>query len=111
MRLTVGASSVEVEEDGTVTGGPLMVPAGNSTLTVEWLRADGTDDPLVTDEEFQLIATVSNTAVLTATRVDAFSFTINGLQAGQSTTVEFALFHIEEQHEDFGPFTVTLQVQ
>ena len=110
MRLTVGTSSVEVE-GGTVTGGPLMVPAGNATLTVEWLRADGTADPLVTDAEFQLNATVSNTAVLTMTRASAFSFTVNGLQSGQSTAVEFALFHLEEQHEDFGPFPVTVQVQ
>jgi hypothetical protein len=111
MRLTVGGTqTVTVDEFGTVTGGPITIPVGNTSLVAEWLRADGTEDPNVHEDDFELRVVPANTGIVTFTRTAAFEGTLNGLQTG-STSASFALFHIEEQHEDFGPFSVGVTVQ
>jgi hypothetical protein len=111
MRLTVGATSVTISSNGTQSA-PLTVNAGANTVTAAFLRADGSSEPLVTDAEFELQVEPTTPANLTFARTSAFSgtLTISGLTSGQTTTAEMALFHKIEQHEDFGPFPVTLRV-
>ena len=108
MRLTVGTQTITVSDNGTVTGGPIMV-TGTVTISAEFLRADGTPDPLVTAAEFQLNADPANTGTVTFTRTSEFAGTLTGVSAG-TTEIEFSLFHKAEQHEDFGPFPVSVQV-
>jgi hypothetical protein len=109
MRLIVGGTdTIEVGSGGAVTGGPITI-AANTSIVVEWLRDDGTEDPVVTATDFELSVTVDDETVVTFTRSSAFAGTLNKVAAG-STSAEFGLFHIEEQHDDFGPFPVAITV-
>lgn len=111
MRLTVGASTVNVAENGTVTGGPLVFTSG-AAVTAQFLRADGTPDPIANGAEFRLEVVPTTPANLTFARTGPFTGTLTStIAAGQQTTATFSLFHVEEQHNDFGPFPVTLQRQ
>ncbi|MGE0160321.1 MAG: hypothetical protein AB7T31_12995 [Gemmatimonadales bacterium] len=110
MRLTIGSQVVDVDDTGAVTGGPIALTTGvNPTVTAQWLKADGSAETLVTSGVFELRAEPANTAVVTFTRTGAFAGTLDGLTAG-STQIEFSLFHLEEGHEDFGPFDVDVTV-
>lgn len=108
MRLTVGASTVTVAENGTVTGGPLRISTADQALSATFLKADGTPEAKVTSAEFRLDAT-GGTGI-TFTRTGAFGGNIKGASAG-TVTVTFSLFHLIENHPDFGPFPVSVQVQ
>ncbi len=112
MRLAVGASAVTVSANGTVTGGPLLIPRGASTLTVSYLRADGSVEPLVTPSVFRTTVTIpASVAGLTYTANPTNglngSFNATGATGG---TVQVGLLHIAENHTDFGPFPVLVQV-
>jgi hypothetical protein len=108
MRLAVGGQTVDVADDGTVTGGPITLN-GTETITATFLKADGTAETLVTADEFELQVTPSS-AALTFTRTSAFAGSLTAVTAG-SAQIEVALFHLVEQHEDFGPFNVPVTVQ
>ncbi len=108
MRLTVGSSTVTVAENGQVTGGPLRITTANQTITADFLKADGSVESRVTDAEFRFDIT-GGTGV-TFTRTGAFAGTIRGAAAG-TTTVTVSLFHLIENHEDFGPFPLSVQTQ
>jgi hypothetical protein len=108
MRLTVGSQTVDVASNGAVTGGPIVISA-NTAISAQWLLANGMPEPLVTAAEFQLNATPADMGVVTFTRTSAFAGTLNKVTTG-STTIAFALYHIEEMHEDFGPHNVSITV-
>jgi hypothetical protein len=108
MRLTVGGATVNVEEDGSVTGGPITI-SGNTTISAAWLKADGTAESLVNGTEFELTVEIADESFVTFSRTGPFAGTLNRVAAG-TTTATFALLHIEEQHEDFGPFPVSVVV-
>lgn len=108
MRLTVGSQTVTVAENGTVTGGPLRISTTNQTITAAFLKADGTPETKVNAPEFELA--VTGGTGITFTRASQFSGSIRGASAS-TTTVTFSLFHKEENHNDFGPFPVQVQVQ
>jgi hypothetical protein len=110
MRLTVGAQTVNVADDGTVTGGPIVIAQGNTAISAAFLRADGTADPLVTADVFRLDIESDNAGIASFVRGGSFSGSLVGAAAG-STILRFSLFHLEEQHEDFGPFPVAVTVQ
>lgn len=108
MKITLAnGTSVTVSETGTVTG-TLTIPTGvASTFTVTFLDDAGA---VVTDlpaKEYQ--ASVSPNAGITFARTGAFTGTLQGATAG-TVTVRFGLFHIEESHDDFGPFPVSVTV-
>jgi hypothetical protein len=109
LRIIIGTDTVEVDEFGNVTGGPISIPTGATSLTAEWLRADGSPEPLVDDAEFDLQGVPANTGVVTFSSATVFTGTLTGVASG-STTIDFALFHTAEQHEDFGPHTVPVTV-
>jgi hypothetical protein len=108
IRLTVGAQTITINDLGTVTGGPIVLPRAATTVTAVFLDED---DAIVAglDAEFRLEVTIANGSLVTFSRTAAFSGTLTGVAAGQ-TTLEFALFHIEENHEDFGFFPVPTTV-
>jgi hypothetical protein len=108
MRLTVGSQTVTVAENGTVTGGPLRIATANQTLTAQFLKADGTVEGRVSEAEFRL--EVTGATGITFTRQSGFVGSIRGAAAG-TTTVNFGLLHVEENHVDFGPFPVQVQTQ
>jgi hypothetical protein len=109
VRVTVGAQTVTISNNGTQTG-TLTVPQGNSAVTVAWLRPNGTVESLVTSDEFNVRMTAAaGTSGVTFTSSGAFGGTLNATSAGQKV-LRLSLFHLEEQHEDFGPLNLTLTV-
>jgi hypothetical protein len=108
MRLAVGASSVTVAENGTVTGGPLRITTADQALTATFLKGDGTPETRVTAAEFRL--DVTGGTGITFSRTGPFGGNLKGASAG-TVTVNFSLFHLIENHADFGPFPVFVQVQ
>jgi hypothetical protein len=111
MRLTVGTQVVSVT-DGVVTGGPLVLEVGANTVTAEFLDEDGVPDPHVTPAEFQLNVSIglSDPFSFTRSMTNPFSGTILAAAPVTGSSISFALFHIEEQHDDFGPFPVPVNV-
>ncbi len=108
MRLTIGAQTVDVSDAGVVTGGPIAISA-NTTVSVQWLKADGSVEDVITAAEFQLNVTSNNSALVTFTRTSAFVGTLVRVAPG-NTVLNFSLFHPGEGHEDFGPFPVSINV-
>lgn len=84
---------------GDVTSGPIAISA-NTNFTAQFLKADGTPETLVTATDFQLNVTPVATGVVSFTRSSAFAGTLNKVAAG-SDNIDFALFHIGEQHNEF----------
>ena len=113
LTLTVGASVVTINATTGAASGPLIVPAGTSTVTAQWKRADGSDETLITSDEFELQFVPTNTAVLSWTANGAFggTLTTTGLTSGMTTTAGVQLYHLEAQHPDFGAHTITIQIQ
>jgi hypothetical protein len=108
IRLTVGGNAVTIAENGAVTGGPLRISTTDQTLTAEFLRADGSPELLVTSQTHRLDLTGGTN--VTFTRASAFSGAIRGSAAG-TTTMQVSLFHLEENHPDFGPFPIQVETQ
>ncbi|MBC7896717.1 MAG: hypothetical protein H7066_14970 [Cytophagaceae bacterium] len=111
--ITVGANSITVDKTTGAASGSLTVPAGTSTVAAVWKKANGSVESLVTSAEFDLRITPTTPANLAFTPTGAFGGTLvtTGLASNQTTTARVALFHKAEQHEDFGPYTVTIRVQ
>ena len=108
MRIALAnGTSVTVSETGTVTGTLTLSAGAATTVTVTFLDDAGA---VVTDlpaTEYQ--ASVSPNAGITFARTGAFTGTLQGTTAG-TVTVRFGLFHIDEQHDDFGPFPVPVTI-
>jgi hypothetical protein len=110
IRLLVGAQTVEVSDNGTVTGGPIQLSAGQDvTLTATFLGAAGAVETGISAAEFEIRVEPADEGIVSFTRTGAFAGTLAGGSAG-STTVAVALFHLVEMHEDFGPFNVPVTV-
>jgi len=109
MRITAGAQQLMVNSTGAVTGGPLALQAGVArAITVDFLKSDMTTDALADEAgAFQVALTVP--AGVTFNRTGPFAGTLTASAAG-SYNVSFALLHVEENHEDFGPFPVAVSV-
>ncbi|MGQ0560965.1 MAG: hypothetical protein ACT443_03720 [Gemmatimonadota bacterium] len=112
MRLTVGAQTINVNaETGAVTGGPITLVANTTTpVSAVFLSANGQAEPLVTDATFRLDVRPAD-ATVTFTRTGPFAGTLRGTTA-TNTSAEFALFHLEEGHEEFEwPVSITVAGQ
>jgi hypothetical protein len=108
IRLTVGSSVVTVAANGAVTGGPLLLTTTDQTITAEFLRADGTPEPLITSATHRF--DVISGSGITFTRASAFSGSIRGWTSF-TTIIEVLLFHLAENHDDLGPFPVQVRIQ
>jgi hypothetical protein len=102
MRLVVGSQTINVQPNAAcaVTGGPIAIGSGNTAVSVQWLKADGTPETIVTATDFELAVTPANTAVVTFSRTGAFTGNLVGGTNG-STQVNFGLFHTGEGHLEF----------
>ena len=102
---TIGGQQVNITEGA---GGSVTIPLGATAVSATFLDADG--ETLDLGSAFELRLNSTNTARVTFTRSGPFAGTLNGLTAGNAV-VEVVLWHIEEQHEDFGPQNLTVTVQ
>jgi hypothetical protein len=86
---------------------------GTTTVSAHWLRADGQPDPVAHTAAFRLEATPPAgsgvTWALSSTSNHAGTLTIPG--AVTNVQVPFSLFHVSENHPDFGPIPVTITAQ
>jgi len=106
MRVTIGATVVDFSGGCTPSVAGVTIPTTGAQVSAAFLRADQTPDPAVTAAEFELAVTPASRF----TRTSAFAGALSGGAAGQAQ-VTFALLHVEEQHEDFGPCSLTVTVQ
>jgi hypothetical protein len=109
MRLTVGSQTVTVTSNGTVTGGPIVVPVGTTSVSAVFITDDG-DTFDASAAEFELRASSLDGSIASFTGTGPTTGSIVGSAAGQ-TALRFELYHLIEQHEDFGPHQVPVTVQ
>jgi hypothetical protein len=108
MRITVGAQEVMVNSTGAVTGGPISIVSGAVTaVSVEFLDADMDDALGAHADDYQV--NITTPANVTFARTGPFAGTLTGGTVG-TNNLAISLFHIEENHEDFGPFNVSVTV-
>jgi hypothetical protein len=106
MRLVIGATTVNFTSACAANPASVTIPTGGAAVTASFLRSDGSPETLVNETEFE----VSVEPAARFTRTSAFAGTLSGGAAG-SAQLTFALYHKIEQHEDFGPCSLTVQVQ
>ena len=106
VRLTLGAQTVTITSLNTT--GTVTIPVGTTAISAVFLDADG--DVLHLGSEFELRVTPAASGAVTFTRTGAFAGSLQATAAG-TTTMQIQAFHLEENHPDFGPFTVTVIVQ
>jgi hypothetical protein len=108
IRLTFGTASPVTYTGASGEVRSVHVPVGATTVTAQWLRADGTVDPVATTQNFTLRVIPSSSAITYAPAgANSFTGTLNA-SAVTNLGVTFALFHVAEGHEDFGPITVNI---
>lgn len=108
MRISTGTQTVTINANGTVTGGPLNLPANSSTaITATFLTSDNVPDPNVTQVSFQLNVSSSGAVTFQRSNVNPFAGTLNTSGSG-SSSVSFSLYNLEEQRNIFGPFSVSV---
>lgn len=101
-------------ENGSVTPATVTIPVSQSrAVAAQFLRADGSVDPIINDVDFRLDFNATGGQGVTITKNGNLAATITaGATAGQSATFTLALFHLEEQHEEYessaGALTVTV---
>jgi hypothetical protein len=110
MRISTGTQSITINQSGNVTGGPLTLGAGSSvSVTATFFTVDGVPDPNVTQASFQLNVTSSGSVTFQRNNVNPFAGTLTAGGTGTSQMF-FALYDIEGQRNEFGPFPVTVVV-
>src|SRR5688572_5934643 len=80
MRVVIGNTTVTINEGNQVTGGPVVIPAGITNMTVSFL--DESNNVVSGLDEFELRVTVTNTALVRFDRTGAFAGTLTRLGAG-----------------------------
>ncbi len=108
VRVTVGAQVVTISETGQQTG-TLTIGQGTTPVAVAWLRADGSPDPVVNSEDFEVRLVAQGSTGISFTPGGPFAGTLNATSAGQKV-VQVQLYHLEEAHDEFGQ-NLTLTVQ
>jgi hypothetical protein len=90
-------------------GATADVPLGLVHVSASFFRANGTRESNVTEGDFQLRAASSASgqplpAGISFERSGAFSGSVTGLAEGQTVTIYFSLYHVSQEHTDFGPY-------
>jgi hypothetical protein len=108
MRLTIGSTTKTITTASTDRS--FAVARGANAVSVQWLKADGTVETIATTVDFTLRMVPATGTPITYTPASAQSFTgtLNVTGAVTNATVNVALFHVAEQHEDFGPIPITI---
>lgn len=99
VRLTIGTQVVTVDESGNVTGGPIVIPVGQTPISAQFLADDG-DVLTLNPAEYELRVIPVNAAVVTFTPTGGFAGTLTGVAAG-NTSLTIQLWHIPAGHDDF----------
>jgi hypothetical protein len=108
MRITIaGQPAVTVNSTGTPSGTLTITQGMAATFTVEFLDATMQDALGDDADEFQV--NVAPEAGITFARTGAFTGTLTGAAPG-TVAVSFAMFHLEDGEEEFGPFDVDVVV-
>jgi hypothetical protein len=110
MRLTFGNGQT-LTLTGTSTP-TLRIPVGATTVTAQFLRADGSVDPVATAPTFRLrVIAPSGNISYAQNATNAFAGTLTATTATNTPIpVTFGLLHVAEDHTDFGPLTVQITV-
>lgn len=95
--------------------GAQIASVGGDAVAVSaaFLNDEGDPDPAVTGADFQL-SVAGNAdggplpAGVTFTRTGAFTGTLT-VPEGETATIFLGLFHVEEEHDDFGPFPLSVE--
>jgi len=110
MRISVaGQSAITISSTGVQSGTLNLVQGVATTITVEFLDASNANAITEHADEFQAQVTAAAGSGLTFARTGAFAGTLTGATTG-TRAISLALLHIEENHEDFGPFNVNFNV-
>jgi hypothetical protein len=108
MRITIAGQTPVVVNSVGVASGSLTISQGVATaVTVEFLDANLQDALGDEADEFQV--NVNPGAGVTFARTGPFTGTLTGSAAG-TVSVSFAMFHLTDQEEEFGPFSVSVVV-
>lgn len=97
IRLVVGSQTINFIASQPAA----FIARGAHNVSVSFLRANGSVDPVVNATDFEVQITAANTSIVTFTRTGAFTGTLTGVAAG-STTLKVCLFHKGEQHCETG---------
>jgi len=89
--------------------GTLTLDAAASSVSATFLDEDG-EIMMLDPAEFEIRIIPVNTTLLTFLRSTAFTGTLNRLGTG-TTTMAVSVFHKDEEHNDFGPHTVSVTLQ
>jgi hypothetical protein len=113
MTLTAGASSITIDKTTGAASGQLTVPAGTTTITASFKKADGSVESLVTGAEFDVRIRPATGTPFTWTPNTSLggSLVTSGVTSGQTIASSVDLYHREEAHEDFGPYNFTIRIQ
>lgn len=105
-----GAEAFRVNDAGVVTSGSTSIPVGTHQISAAAFDEAGNPVDEVTSGVFELRGTNSNAAVLEFTKGNALlTGTLAAKQVG-TASVAMTLWHIEEGHGDWGPFTIPFTV-
>ncbi len=107
MRITAGAQQITVNSTGAVTGSITINSGVATAVSVQFLDAAMANALVEREADFQVNVTPGSG--ITFARTGPFAGTLTGTTAGVRS-VSFSLLHIEENHEDFGPFPVNITV-
>lgn len=108
MRITIAGQTPVVVNSVGVASGLLTIAQGvAAAVTVEFLDANQQDALGDEADEFQV--NVNPGAGVTFARTGPFTGTLTGSAAG-TVSVSFAMFHLTDQEEEFGPFSVSVVV-
>jgi hypothetical protein len=106
MRLTIDQTAVDFVGGCTPSVASVVIPTTGASIQADFLRADNTADPLVTEADFELQVEPADRF----TRTSAFAGTLSGGAVG-TAQISFSLFHVGQNHVEFGPCSLGIDVQ
>jgi hypothetical protein len=115
MIVTLGASSYTATSGG-FSSPTVTLATATTTVSVSFLRADASFDPVVGAPDFQVSVAGDADggplpARVTFERTSSFAgnLVVSGATPLAATPIYFSLRHVAEGHDDFGPFALTVQ--
>jgi hypothetical protein len=113
MTLSAGANSTTIDKTTGAASGVLTIPAGTTTITATFKKADGTTEGRVTGADFDVrISPATGTPFIWTPNTNlGGTLVTSGVTSGQTINATVDLFHRAEGHADFGPYTFQLRIQ